>query len=67
MLYGRVSALYIYSAQVTGAKRTHTKRHSTISYKQLTRELTRNRDRSKCCTAKRSKINPNIHQVNISL
>ena len=44
----------------------HTKKHSTISYKQLTRQLTRNRGGSKC-TAKQSKISPNINQLNISL
>ena len=43
------------------------KNHSTISYKQLMRELTRNRGGSKCCIAKRSKINPNINQLDISL
>ena len=36
--------------------------HSTISYKQLTREFTRNRGGSKCCIAKLSKVNPNINQ-----
>ena len=39
------------------------KRHSTISYKQLTREFTRNRGGPKWCIAKRSKINPNINQL----
>ena len=38
------------------------KRHSTISYTQLTREFTRNRGGSKCCLAKLSKINLNINQ-----
>ena len=37
--------------------------HSTVSYKQLTRELTRNRGGSKCCIAKRSQISPNINQL----
>ena len=41
------------------------KRLSTISYKQLTKELTRNRGGSEYCTAKRSKMNLNINQLNI--
>ena len=41
---GRMSAYYIYSAPVSGAngclQKKKKKRHSTISYKQLTREFT---------------------------
>ena len=40
---GRMSTSYIYSAPDTCGNGYIQKRHSTISYKQLTRELTRNR------------------------
>ena len=43
------------------------KKHNTISYKQLTRELTRNRGRSKCCMAKQSKNSTNIHHVMLQI
>ena len=42
-----MSAQYIYSAPVSGANR-YVKKYSTIIYKKLTRELTRNRGGSKC-------------------
>ena len=43
------------------------KKNRTISYKQLTRQLTRNRGESKCCRTEWSKTSPNINQLNIIL
>ena len=63
---------YIHLAPVSGAngymqQKKKTKQNSTISYKQLARELTRNRRGSKCYWTKQSKISSNINQLKIDL
>ena len=50
----------MFSAPVSGA---NAKRQNTISYKQLTKEITIYRGGSKCFIAKRSKITSNINQL----
>ena len=57
---------YIYAALVYSANGC-IKKHSTLCYKQLTRELTKNRGGSKCCITKRSKISSNTNQLSKSL
>ena len=58
---------YIYLAAVFGASGYIQKKNGTISYKQLTRQLTKDKERVKYCIAKRSNICLNINQSNISL
>ena len=72
----RMSAFYIYSASVSGDngsmqrinknKNKLEKKNRTISYKQLTRQLTRNRGRSKCCIGYQgNKPNPSEEGKNL--
>ena len=59
----RMIAWYIYLTPVSRVNGYIQKRHSTISYKPLTREFTRYWGSSKCDIAKWSKISPIINQL----